>query len=252
VVVDSGSSDATVELATNAVPEAVVLSLDGNRGYAAGINAGIRALDAAGPVLVLNPDIRLAVGVIRALQAALAEPGTGIAVPRIVDDHGHLQHSLRRRPTLLRAIGEAVLGGGRSGRFPALGEMVMATPPYEEAGVHDWATGAAMLISRSCLDAVGPWDESFFLYSEETDFALRAAAAGFSLRYTPEATVTHLGGDAMTSPQLYARLTTNRLALYRRHHARVASGAYRGALILGEAVRAPFAPTHRAALRALL
>jgi GT2 family glycosyltransferase len=251
-VIDSGSSDASIERASAAAPTAIVLSLDGNEGYAAGVNAGVRALGSADAVLVLNPDIRLLPGSLRALQSVLAVPGTGIAVPRIVDDRGTLQHSLRRRPTLLRAAGEALLGGRTAGRFSALGEMVVSAETYERAGVIDWATGASMLISRACVDAVGPWDESFFLYSEETDYALRAADAGFAVRFTSDATVVHLGGEAMTSPSLYALLTTNRLRLYRRRHGRLASAGFRGALTAGELLRAPFAATHRAALRALL
>ena len=56
----------------------------------------------------------------------------------------------------------------------------------------------------------------------------------------------------MTSPVLYPILTKNRLALYRRNHGRVARGAFRSALLLNEALRAPRAATHRAALRTLL
>jgi GT2 family glycosyltransferase len=251
-VVDSGSSDGSLEAASAAAPDAVTLSLGSNAGYAAGINAGVRALGLTDAVLVLNPDIRLEAGSLRALRSALAVAGTGIAVPRIVDERGTVQYSLRRRPTFLRAVGEAVVGGTRAGRVSAMGEMIVDETTYDRPGVVDWATGAAMLISRSCLDEVGAWDESFFLYSEETDFALRAADAGFSVRYVPEATVVHLGGEAMTSPSLYALLTMNRLELYRRHHSRLASVFYRGALALGEVLRAPFARTHRAALRALI
>ena len=251
VVVDSGSTDTSVAVAS-AAPETEVVSLGRNAGYAAGINAGVAALGPVDAVLVLNPDIRITAGAIEALHRALGVAGTGIVVPRIVDDDGTLQHSLRRRPSLLRATGEAVLGGTRAGRFSALGEMMVDTDAYDHPGVVDWATGAAMLISRACLDAVGRWDESFFLYSEETDFALRAAAAGFAMRYTPDATVVHLGGEAMTSPSLYRLLTLNRLELYRRNHTRVASACYRAALTVNEGLRAPFAATHRAALRALV
>jgi len=251
IVVDSGSTDDSIETA-EAVAGTRVVSLGRNAGYAAGVNAGIAALTDAEVVLVLNPDIRLTAGAFDALLRALAIDGTGIAVPRIVDDAGALQHSLRRRPTLLRAAGEAVLGGTRAGRFDALGEMVVAPSAYERPAVVDWATGAAMLISRACLETVGRWDESFFLYSEETDFALRAAASGFATRYTPDATVVHLGGEAMTSPTLYRLLTLNRLELYRRNHHRAASAGYRAALTVNEALRAPFAPTHRAALRGLV
>jgi GT2 family glycosyltransferase len=252
VVVDNASTDDTLAVARAALPEVLVHQTGTNAGYAGGINAGIASLPNTEAVLILNPDVRLRIGAIAALRAVLGESDTGITVPRVVDENGVMQWSLRRRPTLLRAIGEALLGGSRAGRVSALGELVVDPDVYKRPADADWATGAAMLLSRACLDAVGRWDESFFLYSEETDFALRAADAGFSLRYTPDATVVHLGGEAMTSPTLYPLLTRNRLVLYRRRHGRVAAAAFRTALILNESLRAPRGATHRAALRTLV
>jgi GT2 family glycosyltransferase/glycosyltransferase involved in cell wall biosynthesis len=253
VVADNASTDRSVALVEELCPEATIVRLDRNRGYAAGVNAAVDAAPAADAVLVLNPDARLGAGSLRLLLDALAVPGTGIAVPRLVDEAGRLQHSLRREPTVGRALGEAVLGGARAGRFRLLGEMVTRGEHYARPGLADWATGAVMLISRRCLDAVGRWDESFFLYSEETDFALRARDAGYAVRYVPEAVAVHLGGDVMASPSLWGLLTFNRARLYRRRHGPVATGAFVGALMAGEAVRAVHGPPrHRAALRALL
>lgn len=253
VVADNASTDRSVSLVEELHPEATIVQLDRNRGYAAGVNAAIDAAPVADAVLILNPDVRLADGSVRLLLEALAIPGTGIAVPKLVDAAGRLEPSLRRKPTLARAVGEAVLGGNRAGRFPLLGEMVTRGEHYARPGLTDWATGAVMLISRRCLDAVGRWDESFFLYSEETDFALRAGDAGFAVRYVPEAVAVHLGGEVMSSPSLWSLLTFNRARLYRRRHGRVATGAFVGALMAGEAVRAVHGPPrHRAALRTLL
>ena len=109
-----------------------------------------------------------------------------------------------------------------------------------------------MVISPTCRASVGAWDESYFLYSEETDYALRAADAGFAVRYTPAARVTHVGGDQAASPALWALGATNRVELYRRRHGTAAGFAYRVAVIANEAVRAGRASTHRAALGALV
>ena len=252
VVADNASTDASLELVAALAPAAKVVRLEGNRGYAAGINAAIRAAAPGDPVLVLNPDIRLGPRAIHPLLAALALPGTGIAVPRLVDVEGRLQHSLRREPTVLRALGEALLGGRRARRFDRLSEVVGRSASYEQPGTSDWATGAAMLISRSCLEAVGPWDESFFLYSEETEFALRARDAGFALRYVPEAVFAHLGGEAGTEPRLWTLLTLNRVRLYRRRHGRIRAAGFLAAVTVNEALRAATGSrTHRAALGAL-
>jgi N-acetylglucosaminyl-diphospho-decaprenol L-rhamnosyltransferase len=253
VVVDNASTDDSLEVARAAAPGATLVALEENLGYAAGINAGVAAGCSADAVLILNPDVRLGPGSIRALLEALEVPGTGIVVPRMVDGDGTLYHSLRREPTVLRALGEALLGGDRAGRFPLLSEVVRQGERYETAGTFDWATGAVMGISRRCLEAVGPWDESFFLYSEETDFALRARDAGFALRYTPAAEVVHLGGDSGVSPALWSLLTRNRVKLYRRRHGPARTALFGAAVALNEALRALAGrATHASALRGLL
>lgn len=251
-VADNASGDGTPEVARRLRPDATVLELGRNAGYAAGVNAAAAAVPSARAVLVLNPDLTLHPGAGAALLAALDEPGTGIAVPRLVNSDGSLATSLRREPTVLRAWGEALLGGRRAGRHDRLGEMVVDPSAYQRPGRPAWATGAAMLVSRSCLAAVGPFDESFFLYSEETDFALRAAEAGFALRYVPAAGAMHVGGESGTSPPLYALLTRNRLRLFARRHGRAATAAFWAGLVVGEALRAPRHAAHRRALRALV
>jgi GT2 family glycosyltransferase len=255
VVVDNASTDRTCAAVRSAAPCGVLTRLDRNVGYAAAINVGVRQgiTPVTDAVLVLNPDVRLAAGSIRALVTALEHPGTGIAVPRLVDHDGELLPSLRREPTVLRALGEAVIGGRRAGRLPALGEMVVDPGAYDHSTTSAWATGAVMLIGRSCLQAVGAWDESYFLYSEETDFCLRARDAGFHLRYTPHARAVHLGGESNVSPRLWTILTRNRVRLFRRRHGRVRSGAFVAAVVLNEALRAIAGrATSRAALSGLI
>jgi GT2 family glycosyltransferase len=253
VVVDNDSADDTLGVVRRKTPWARIIQTGRNAGYAAAINAGIASASPGQAVLVCNPDLRLTPGSVRRLVETLELPGTGIAVPRLVDSAGRWQPSLRREPTVRRALGEALLGGRRAGRFASLGEMVTDPRAYERAGTGDWASGAAMLISRDCLDAVGAWDERFFLYSEETDFALRARDAGFALRYTPDAVAEHVGGESNVSPPLWAILTRNRVELFRKRHGPVRTAAFRGALIVNEALRAARgSTTHRAGLRTLL
>jgi len=255
VVVDSGSDDGTIELIRERMPDAEIVDMGANRGFAAGVNR----FDAADPdsdaVLILSPTVRLDPGTAKVLLEALADPAVGIAVPRLRNGDGRLSPSLRRRPTFWRTLGEAVLGGRRAGRFPALAEMVADPAVYEVPSTADWATGAVTMVSRSCLDAVGPWDESFFLYSEETDFELRAADQGFVLRLAPDAESVHLGGESQVRPALSALLAVNKVRLYARRNGRVSAVAFWAAVVLGAALRSvkgSRADTHRAALRRLL
>lgn len=253
VVVDNASSDGTADLVRSVYPDALVLAQPTNGGYSAGINAGIAKAGDAHPVLVLNPDIRLEPGSVAALLKAMARPGVGIVAPRLVDVEGRTHTSLRRDPSVLRAVGEAVLGGPTAGRFEALGETVTNRDHYDGARDAQWVTGAALLVSADCLRAVGPWDESLFLYSEEVDFAQRARTAGFTIRYEPDARAVHIGGPSDTDPRLWSLVVHNKVRHFRRNHGRVRSAAFTAAVTAGEAVRAAAGrPTSRAALRTLV
>ncbi|GAA2150924.1 glycosyltransferase family 2 protein [Kitasatospora kazusensis] len=236
-VADNASSDRTLTVLQETVPAATTVQTGYNAGYAAAINAALARLEPCTAVLILNPDIRLAPGCVAAMLARLDEPGTGIVVPRLTGEGGELTHSLRREPAVLRAFGEALLGNRRAGRYPRLGEIVTAEDAYRTAGTADWATGAAMLVSWACVRACGPWDESFFLYSEETEYALRARDLGFSTRLAPEAEAVHLEGDSEVSPRLWTLLTLNKVRLYRRRHGLPAAALFWAATLLRELSR---------------
>ncbi|MGW0592394.1 glycosyltransferase [Streptosporangium sp. NPDC002607] len=256
VVVDNASADDTVERVREAAPEAEVIQTGRNAGFAAGVNAGIAAADGC-DVLVLNPDIRLAPGSVLLLRQALAVPGTGIAAPHLTAETGELHLSLRRRPTVLRALGEALLGGHRAGRFHPLGELVVEPSAYGRPHTVDWVTGAAWMVSRACLDALGPLDERYFLYSEETEYMLRAGEAGFAVRYEPRAVAVHLGGEQSTSSRLWALSAANRVRMHRERYGRPRGQLMRLAVGLNELVRAVArggvgGRRHRAALRQLV
>ncbi|MFI7607389.1 glycosyltransferase [Micromonospora sp. NPDC049366] len=252
-VADNASADDTVATVRRLAPAATVVELGRNAGYAAGINAGVAAAGPHGAVLVLNPDVRLGPGCGRELLRVLRSPGTGIAVPRLVDGDGDLIHTMRREPSVLRVLGDALLGAERAGRRPALGEVVTDHARYASEAVTAWAEGSTLLISAECWRRCAPWEESFFLYSEETDFALRAGDAGLVTRFTPAATAVHLEGDSRVSPGLWALLTLNRVRLFRRRHGRLATAAFWAALLLRELSRALLRRRpSQAAVRALL
>ncbi len=251
IVVDNDSRDTTPDV-VEADPRVTVVRAGRNEGFAAGINRAL-AIAHGAAVLVVNPDARLRPGALDALVDGLRQdPDAGIAVPRIDGPDGRRMPSLRRRPTLLRAVGEAVLGGERAGHIAPLGELVVDDRSYARSHHVDWASGAVMLVSRDCLIATGAWDERFFLYSEETDYQLRAAEQGFRVRYVPTAVAVHIGGDQQRSPALWSLAATNRVRAYGKRHGPVPTHAYRAALTGGEAVRALTGrDTSRAATAAL-
>lgn len=237
VVVDNNSADDTVAVVRGACPQARVIETGVNGGYAAGINAGLRTLPVSSDVLVLNADARLAPRSIELLHAGLQPPSVGIIVPKLTTPDGRLHLSVRRDPTLSRAVGELILGGRRAGKLSAFGEIVADKRAYESPMTVDWATGAVMMIGAECRAAVGSWDESFFLYSEETDYCQRARKLGFRVQYEPRAVAVHVEGGAAT-PELHRRLVESKLALFDRDHSPLARAAYRAVIAVNEGTRA--------------
>jgi len=226
IVVDNGSTDGTADFVTARGGCKVVRSA--NVGYAGGINRGVREGGSAEAILILNPDVRLSENSIPPLLKALHEPHVGIVAPQVRSPEGELEFSLRREPSLLNATGLS-----RTGR-PALSEHISDPADYARPRVVDWALGAVLLISRSCYDLLGGWDESFFLYSEETDFCLRARDLGLLTWYEPGSVAVHIGGASGRSGKTHSMQIVNRVRLYRRRHAASASWFYYGLTIARE------------------
>lgn len=227
IVVDNDSSDGTADLVESRSDCTVVRS--SNSGYAGGINVGYAASAGRGPILILNPDIKLGPGsVTRLLEALNQSPSAGserpvkigIVAPRTHFPDGSLQLTLRRDPTLLRSLGLTFT------RVPALSESCNREDEYDSSHVVDWAIGAVMLIRRECFDALGGWEPSFFLFSEEVDFCLRARDAGWQTWYEASAVVEHIGKHSGWDQNLHAIEVVNRVRLYRRRHGLVSSAAY--------------------------
>lgn len=240
VVVDNASDDDSTEIAkaTDGLPISVV-QLTENAGYAAGLNAGVTALRNRPPdaVMVVNPDCRLRPSALSTLARTLRVPGRGIVAPRLVNTDGTLQPTLRRFPTVLGAFAEALLGGHIADRL-GLGELIFTDGPHEDSGPAAWVTGAALLMAWALLDTVGAWDEKFLLYSEETEFMLRAADHGWSTWYEPAAVIEHKGGESGTKPGLAALLTVNKVKLFRARHGWLEGRAYTVGVLLGTLLRA--------------
>ncbi len=226
VVADNDSRDQTLAVVRELQADATIVEMGRNAGYAAGINAAVAAGPPARSVLILNPDNRLEPRSIAALRDRLNEPGVGIVVPRLLDSNHNLVPTLRREPNIRRALGDALMTARRASRFPAWSELVTDPRCYTEESGADWAAGPIMLVSRECFAACRGWDESFFLYSEETEFCLQARDRGYRLVLTPDAETVHLGGESSISPSLWALLVVNRVALYRRTHSFAATAAF--------------------------
>jgi GT2 family glycosyltransferase len=251
IVVDNGSSDHTTSI-VRARDDAILVGADRNLGYAGGINLARSLIGPCSALLILNPDLVVEPGAVARLYEKLQQPGVGITVPMLLDDDGSLYLSARREPSVPRALGDALFGAKIPQRPGWLSEIIRDHRAYQYEQDVAWAGGAVLLISATCHDAVGDWDDSrFFLYSEETDFATRARQCGYRLRYIPTARVRHEDGGSGRSPALGALLAVNRVRYYEKYHRRPATSLFRAAVALHYFLRSAD-PDQRVALSALV
>jgi GT2 family glycosyltransferase len=252
IVVDNDSHDNSVDVALAHPIRPRVIRMGRNAGYAAAINSGVATVSPDADLLILNPDVRLHAGVASLLVDRLTDSSVGVAVPRILNEDGATNWSIRREPSIVTAWTDAILGGTLASRI-GKGEMVGGAAVYDREGLIDWATGAILAVSARVRGIVGDWDESFFLYMEEVDYMRRVRECGFSVVYVPQAQAVHIGGEYSVNPRLSALLSANRILYHRRHHGPISTAAFRLSVILGQGIRALHGPSgHRAAVLAAL
>jgi GT2 family glycosyltransferase len=214
VVVDNGSTDGTADWLAEFRPDVTCLALGDNRGYPAAVNLALRQAREASPegVLLVNDDAVFASDAVAALGDALeGDHGAGAASARMV---------YADRPGILNGAGgvfdpargwAALRGAGEpdDGRYD----------PYPSV---DYPSGAASLLRSRALDEVGDFEESFYLYFEDADWGLRAAAQGWRSIYVPGARVVHVGSAGTASDPARRRYynVRNRLLLASRYASR--------------------------------
>jgi len=143
---------------------------------------------------LLNPDTRVLPGAIAELVNFLdGHPNAGIAGSSFENDDGSDWPIAFRFPTVFSEI-DGGLSLGLLSRL--LKKWSVVRQMTREPQPIDWGAGASMLIRSTVLDAVGGFDDNFFLYFEETEFCWRAKAAGFAMWYVPSSRVVHIGGQS--------------------------------------------------------
>ncbi len=215
-VVDNDSGDGSFEAMQaeitargwdhTAVPVRVIQS-GRNGGFGAGSNVGIRAglPDGTRPdyVYILNSDAFPDQGAIRALLAHLeAHPATGFAGSFTRGDDGVPHRTAFRFPS----IASELEGAARIGPISRMLSRYIVAQPIPLATTQvDWLAGASVMMRQAVLDQIGLFDETYFLYFEETDLCLRAARAGWPCDYVIESRVTHIG-SVSTGMKTWARM----------------------------------------------
>jgi len=226
VVVDNGSSDGTVAFVRERFPD-VSLVEQANLGLGAAWNRGIEATRTP-YVLILNADAWLTEGSLARL-VAFAESRRDAAVvgPRLLNPDGTLQRSVRGFPTVWRLATEYFFLRKLAPHSRALNAFYAEGFDHDSVREADFVMGACMLVRRDAIEQVGPLDEGFFLFSEETDWCYRFHEAGWKVLFYPGAECVHVGG-ASHGGRLYRENLRGHLRFLAKHRGvRVAERARR-------------------------
>jgi GT2 family glycosyltransferase len=234
LVVDAGSSDGTADAIEREFADVRVFR-EANNGFAASNNVALA--EARGRyVLLLNPDVEIRAGALADLVEAMdARPQLGLASVVQRGSEDEFQASIRRFPSPLRSLGEALFAA----HWPlarTLQELETRQEAYEQEREADWLVGAFLIARREAVAAVGPMDERFFLYSEEIDWCYRFWEAGWPVAHLPVMRVTHHAGGRSRG-DLMAQLSHSRLLFAEKHYGRLRRAGIHAGLALGHVLR---------------
>jgi N-acetylglucosaminyl-diphospho-decaprenol L-rhamnosyltransferase len=252
IVVDNASHDDSAAMVRAEFPGVELIVNETNRGFTGGNNDGLRRVRALWStrvaarsgqssdaraddfVLLLNPDTEAAPGALdEMLGLALADARIGVVGPQLRYPDGAVQSSRRRFPTLELAMVESTWAQDRAPRALLDSYYVRDRGDDETCDV-DWLVGAALLVRREAVEAVGDLDEErFFMYSEELDWCKRIKDAGWRVVYHPRARVLHHEGasSAQVSTRRMIYFNTSKVRYFEKHHGPQAAAALRESLL---------------------
>ena len=232
VVVDNASHDGTPQAIRAAFPQVQVVDSGGNLGFGRGNNLGLKMLgfgtDAPvdslpKAVYLLNPDTITQPGATRALYEALFSDGDiGLVGAHLLTEDGSFQHGAFAFPGLKQLWAEFFPTPGRflegrfNGRYPKA--WYNSTSLFEV----DFTLGATMMLRREVVQQTRGFDESFFMYAEEVDWAWRIQKAGWRAVCVPTAKVVHLVGQSTSQvrPRSTMNLWESRMRLFCKYYPR--------------------------------
>ncbi|MFH0777361.1 MAG: glycosyltransferase [Candidatus Eisenbacteria bacterium] len=191
VLVDNSPGGGAGRVFRELVPGGRLVENEKNVGYARAVNQGIAASDSE-YVFIVNPDTLVGEGSLDALVDFMtAHADAGIVGPKLVEPDGSVQLSCRTFYDFKTILLRRTLLGRIFKNSASVRRHLMLDWDHNSVREVDWVIGAAMMVRRSAIRAVGPMDERFFLYFEDVDWCYRMRAGGWRTYYFPQARVVH-------------------------------------------------------------
>ena len=228
IVVDNASTDQSASLVRNLFPSIKLIENQANCGFARGMNAGVRHATATA-LFLLNADTELVPNTLPPLlqtfdqlpQAGILGPAQYLPDPSGMSQTGQYLASVFPDPTLVCEFGRLVL-------FTDVLAAQFHRGPWRAPSSHaskqvDWLMGAALLIRRTCFDALGGFDEAQFMYGEDWDICCRSWQAGWQVWFVPAASIIHhenAAGQEHWGTRRQAQALEANLCFHEKHYGR--------------------------------
>ncbi len=220
IVVDNNSQDSSADMVRSCFPEVNLIINQGNRGFSAACNQGLRIMRGKYACL-LNPDTLVLDGAFdHMIRFIESKPKAGVLGCKLLNIDKTVQSSCFKfysHKTVLfdycllpKSLDKSLLAG------------VYKSRDLRESTEVDWVLGACQLLRGKAIKVVGLLDEDLFLYSEEVDWCYRAKKQGWEVWFTPDAQVIHYGGQAaeQQSQPALTQLYRSRYQFFQKHYGR--------------------------------
>lgn len=236
IVVDNASTDGSTEMIRSDFARVILIENSENRGFAAANNQGI-AQARGRYVLLLNSDtIVCDRAVEKTAEYADAHPDAAVVGCQVWEDADTIQLTCFQFPSVADLAWTAF---GLTRLFPhnrILGRQHMLWWPRDSEREVDVVSGMFMMVRRTAIDEVGPMDEDYFLYFEETDWCYRFARAGWRMLFWPGARILHRDGGSHSSNQAAARMFVqfykSLCIFFKKHYGMLSCTLARGLLVV--------------------
>lgn len=225
IVVDNASRDGSVAMLRKEFPDVHVIENEENRGFGAANNQALGIMKGR-YALLLNTDTVLTDGAAPRLFSFLElHPDVAMACGQLLNEDGSKQNSIAAFPTLLTLLfNTAVLEILFPARYPSKRQ------DYREPIEIDSGIGACLMVRKSAVDEAGMFDERYFFFLEETDWALRMKKAGWKICFIPSAFIYHFQGQSI------GHRIESRIAFYRSRYAYFRKWKKKSCCLLAQAV----------------
>lgn len=218
-VVDNGSADGTPQNIEREFPEVRLLCPQANLGFGAANNRGVELARKSGErfdsILLLNNDTRIPQGTLEALQGDLTRFPNDVVVPRLRNADGSVQKNWFSEISHPQFFLNAFRTQKAAERYVHGKTIPIPNTPFREAR---WTNAAAWLMTVETWERVGGFDENFFMYYEDVDWAYRAREKGIRFLIDTENSIVHLdGGSAKSALSRSMQHDSSQLYFYRKH-----------------------------------